>query len=106
MNATSVSMSYEANRTSLVIFDIIMAITSDGMNRAILYCFIMTLIITLAMILFRLASMKNATLRIARRLGLMKGYQLYTICDKTFQQKYGDGTEPATDEFKYIALKT
>ncbi|AFX83428.1 b119.2 [Murid betaherpesvirus 8] len=105
MNDTSASMSYEANRTSLIIFDIIMAITSDGMSSVILYCFIMTLFITLAMLLFRLASMKNATLRIARRLGLIKGYQLYTICDKKFQERHGDGTEPATDEFKYIALK-
>lgn len=95
-----------SNQTSLVIFDLILAMTSDGIPKVLLYCFILTLSVTLAMVFFKLGSMKNTTLKLARRLGLIRGYQLYTICDKEPQWQRTDGTESATNEFKYIATKT
>lgn len=90
--------------TSLVIFDLVLAATSDGFPKTlILFCCMTAVVVMLTIIAIRISKMRKLLMKIAHRMGFIEKYHVYTICEKTQEC---DGTESTTEEFQYVSMQS
>lgn len=93
------------DNTSLVIFDLVLAATSDGFPKTlILFCCMTAVVVMLTIIAVRISKMRKILMKIAHRLGFIEKYHIYTIFDKKMQEC--DGTESTTEEFQYVSMQS
>nr|WEG68834.1 protein m119.2 [Mastomys natalensis cytomegalovirus 1]WEG68970.1 protein m119.2 [Mastomys natalensis cytomegalovirus 1]WEG71198.1 protein m119.2 [Mastomys natalensis cytomegalovirus 1] len=89
--------------TSLVIFDIVIAATSDELQKTlVLLCCMTAVVVMLAIIAARISKMRALLAKLARRIGLIEQYQVYTVCEDKSQKC--DGTESTTGDFQYASM--
>lgn len=98
-----------ANRTttdsvSLFIIHMVLAATSEDFLRNLLIICCMTTLVTILIVMFgKMSSMRTALVKLARRVGLMERYQVYTISGHKLL-KENDGTESTMGEFDYVSM--
>lgn len=67
--------------------------------------------VMIAVVATKISKLRTIVEKLARHVGILEKYRLYTICDKKPQNTadnllQGDGTESTADEFRYVAMKT
>lgn len=98
-----------SNRTttdpvSLLIFHLVLTATSEiFLKNLLLVCCVTTLVIVLVIAFSRMSKMRMALLKLARRVGLIEKYHVYTIFDER-KTKDIDGTKSAVEDFEYVSM--
>lgn len=89
---------------SLFIFHLVLAAASEDFVRNLLLICCMTTLITILVVIFsKMSKMRLALIKLARRVGFLERYRVYTIYDEKML-KETDGTESTVEEFDYVSM--
>lgn len=97
--------STSADPVSILIFHLVLAATSeDFLKNLLLICCMTTLVIVLVIMFSKMSNIRTMVIRLARRIGMIEQYQVYTISDEKKILSDADGTESTAGEFDYVSM--